>query len=574
MTEYKEKIDALRAVDREGSSEYVIQVALVGTGITLVWLFEGLWQLLPWFLVVYGLSTLERVLYRREPQPYSYRLYIGYLVLGYSIATASACLPVLLWTKGEPIYHFGALVYLVGATLNTFVVRSRAWPSLLCYAIPNGLAMMSIAALFVLENGLTVATVIPIVLAIWITLYLVVMIRESVERVQREQATTKELLTAQKAETLANFAGGVAHDFNNLLGVISASLEQAKQTAEIDKRDELVDQTLAAVGRSAGLTKQLLAVGRQSDLTTETIDVQAFVVELEQFLKRIIPSSIKISVTCDPTLRSLDTEPNLLQSMLLNLAMNGRDAMSDGGSLQIIVDVVRLTKRVSLSTGELRPGVYASFTVRDDGQGIPSEVFGRVLDPFFSTRPVGQGTGLGLAMVAGFSKQVGGAMDISSQQGLGTTVCFYVPLTEGWEYPPVGTGEAVKRIDDVATRTCKVLLVEDEPALNQMLDRYLSDKGYEVHVCDNADAGLAAVEAGYVPDILLTDIVMSGSMQGPDLVTALKRRFPDLLCIVMSGYAFNHTAPSVVDDQERASFRLNKPFSLKDLDRLITQAAV
>ncbi|MEM8547806.1 MAG: hypothetical protein AAGF46_06560, partial [Pseudomonadota bacterium] len=365
MGYYREKIDELRAVEHEGSYEYPVQVVLVGTAVTLGWLLVGHWQLMVWFGAVYGLMTIERYLHRRTPQPYSRATYYGYLILATSIGLAAGSLPVFLWTFEAPIYHFAALVYLVGAVLNTFVVRSHAWPSLLCYVVPNALAIIAIGGQFVMRQGWQPITIIAVVLSAWLSLYLVIMVRESVRHVLTARETTRELLQAQKAETLANFAGGVAHDFNNLLGVIYASLEQARSEEDDHQRRTLVDQALVAVERSAGLTKQLLTVGRQSTLQKESIDLKAFMQELEQFLLRIIPASVKVRVSREPALRLLDSEPALLQSMLLNLAMNARDAMPGGGTMDIRVDMANIEAPRPVSSGTMKPGLYAAFSVTD-----------------------------------------------------------------------------------------------------------------------------------------------------------------------------------------------------------------
>jgi len=431
-------------------------------------------------------------------------------------------MPVYLWTFDDRIYHFAALVYTVGAVLNTFVVRSKAWPALLCYAIPNGLAMFAVAVMFFTKEGFSISSFIALVLAAVITTYLVIMVRETVRKVRVSRDTTKALLLAQKSETLANFSGGVAHDFNNLLGVILASLEQAKDEKDPKGRQYLLDQAIAAVDRGAGLTKQLLTVGRRTDLKTETINVEQFTTELKQFLSRIIPSSINLHVSHDPDLKTIESEPTLLQSMLLNLALNARAAMADHGTLDISIDRFESKFRRSVTSGFLAPGKYAAFQVEDNGRGMGEEVFGQVLEPFFSTRPVGEGTGLGLAMVAGFTEQVGGALDISTKEGVGTIVRFYLPLPKD----PAPKVEAVvaetNAVEATVATNLKVLLVEDEATLNKMLSRHLTLQNYTVLSCENGDSAAKQIDAGYQPDVIITDLVMPGDLQGTDLVEYIR----------------------------------------------------
>lgn len=569
MYNYKDEIDELRDVERDDSNEYRMQVVLVGICVMLAWGLLGLWQVAVWFVAVYGLSTVERHLHRRRQQQYSRRLHLFYIALGTTIASCASLLPVFLWTFEDRIYHFAAAVYMIGAVLNTFVLRAQAWPALLCYAIPNGLALFAVAIMFFTQDGLSVHTVIGLVLAAVITSYLVIMVQESVRRVEAKRKITRDLLQAQKAETVANFAGGVAHDFNNLLGVIQASLEQAKDEKDASERRALVDQAIAAVGRGSGLTKQLLAVGRRTEMETKKIDMKSFTEELSQFLKRVIPSSINLQVTYDQSLSTIESEPTLLQSMLLNLAMNARDAMGDVGSLKVRIYRTEITERQVVLAGRLLPGTYATFSVEDDGKGIGPDIFGRILQPFFSTRPNGEGTGLGLAMVLGFSQQVGGALDVVSQEGEGTIVRFFLPIPHNpLELPETKPKDVVSQ-QDVARSSQKILLVEDEAVFRQTIDRFLTGQGHSVLSCENGDAAFKSVEDGYRPDAVLTDLVMPGSRQGSDLILEIREFLPEATMILMTGYAFNHDTSAFSSSGDTNNYILEKPFKLSELEHLL-----
>ncbi|MEO0973887.1 MAG: ATP-binding protein, partial [Pseudomonadota bacterium] len=336
---------------------------------------------------------------------------------------------------------------------------------------------------------------------------------------------------------------------------------------DVDAQQALLDQGLKAVERSAGLTKQLLAVGRQSKFVREQIHLPTFMQELEQFLLHIIPTSINLSVRGDGRIQSIESDASLLQSMLLNLAMNARDALSGGGDLEITLEVAEVEHAQRLSVGQLEPGTYARFSVRDNGRGIPSEIFGRVLEPFFTTRPVGEGTGLGLAMVAGFVQQVEGALNIASTPGEGTVVRIYLPLEDGWGYADVARDHACAEAMTDTPLPLKVLLVEDQPQLKELLTDHLTERGYEVRACSSGDDAYATVEAGYEADVLLTDVVMSGSMQGAELVSSLQARWPTACCILMSGYSFNQE--SFVKSPRPPDAVLTKPFRMQELDQLI-----
>lgn len=572
MHDYHEQIDELRSVDRKNSLEYVAQVTLVGICVMFGWLVLGYFEFVAWFLVVYGLSQIERYLHRRNPQPYSKRLYILYIALGTAIATCAAALPVYLWSFDGRTYLLAGMIYLVGLVLNTFFIRAQAWPALLCRAIPNGVAVFIIAYMHLDDSRALPHSILAFILATVFSVYLIVLVMESLRRVRATRETTKALLQAQKSETVANFAGGVAHDFNNLLGVIQASLEQANLEPDPSERKALIDQAIAAVGRGAGLTKQLLTVGRQTEFETRLIDMDAFTTELEQFLKRIIPSSIALTVERDPELTTIKSEPTLLQSMLLNLAMNAREAMADAGNLTISMERFEATGLETISMGTLTPGMYAVFSVKDDGKGIEPEIFGRVLEPFFSTRPIGEGTGLGLAMVSGFCQQVGGALDIASQESKGTVVRFFLPLPRALSQPqdrPAASKPLASKDKNVSL---SVLLVEDEPDLNYMLDRYLTNKGYTVLSCASGDEAFACVKDGYTAHIILTDLVMPGTLQGTDLVREIRKEQPDVATILMSGYAFNQDISAFSAPDAKHSFLLGKPFKLSELDTLMKAA--
>ena len=569
MYNYRNEIDELRAVERNDSNEFIVQAALVGICVLLAFVMVGLWQVVIWYVLVYGLSIIERYLHRRRQQQYSRRLHIFYIALGTTIACISSLLPVFLWTFDDRIYHFAAAIYMIGAVLNTFVLRAQAWPTLLCYAIPNGLALIFVAITFLTQDGLSAKTFIGLALGGVITCYLIIMVQESVRRVEAKRQITKDLLQAQKSETVANFAGGVAHDFNNLLGIILASLEQARDEKDVSERKALVDQAIAAVGRGSGLTKQLLAVGRRTELENQKIDMQSFTEELRHFLKRVIPSSINLQVKCDPSLSIVDSEPTLLQSMLLNLAMNARDAMADVGSLKIRIYRTDITQCEDVSAGRLLPGTYATFCVEDDGKGIEPDVFGRVLEPFFSTRPQGEGTGLGLAMVLGFSQQVGGALDIESQEGKGTVVRFFLPITQHSLGPLKNKQKDIFFEQEGNRSTQKILLVEDEAPLREMIGRYLTMKGHSVVSCEDGDSAFKSVRDGYEADTVLTDLVMPGIRQGSHLLSDLRELLPEATMILMTGYAFNHDTSALSSSDDSNSHILQKPFKFSELEHLL-----
>ena len=554
-------------VDRDRRFEYRVQVFLIATAIILAWFVLGHWPLLFWFAVTYSLSGVERYLHKRDPQPYSRKTYVTYLWLSSLIAVSATFLPLYLWTFQDRLYHFAALVYCVGAVLNTYVLRAKSWPALLSCAIPNAAGILGAAVIFVWEDGIAAPTLIALLLGLYISAYMLVLAREVIVYARLNKERTRKLLQSQRLETIASLSGGVAHDFNNLLAVISASLEEAAAEVDPKKRDEFYAYALSAVRRATGLTTQLLTTARQSDFQTTDIDVADFMEELGGLLQRVIPKSVSISVRVDERVKTIRTEPSLLQSMLLNLVMNSFQAMPDGGHIEIRV-IHRVVKKVEMvSSGELAAGSYIAIDIVDDGKGIPSQVFGRVLEPFFSTREKRDSTGLGLSMVLGFAQQVGGALDLESEEGRGTKVSLLLPAHRGWDRDP----SSEKRQDHVPGTVGGgvLLLVEDEASLRNILALHLTKSGYAVTSCADVAEAMAALEDGLVPDVVVSDIVLPGQQQGTDLVKYILDRFENTRCIMMTGYAFKAQTEESNLRKEKRVTRLSKPFPLAELDAVL-----
>ena len=576
MTDFRAEIDEIRAVESSDSIELLIQIVLLGSAAILAWMVVGLWQVFLWFCVTYGLVAFEKWLHWRCDQPYSKTLYVQYLALGALIALSANTLPVFLWTQDGMISKYAAMVFSVGALLNTFLVRAKVWPVLLCYVVPNALSMCAIAGLIIADEGDSAVVGLAIVLGAYISVYLVVCVAEAVKRTVKERKTVEDLYQAQKTETLGNLAGGIAHDFNNLLAVVSANLDLLRDSEDERDRRRLIDQAQLAIDRGSSLTRQLLAVGRRSALSIEDIAMAPFLEELQALLQRVMPEHIQIRIAHDPHLKRLATDRSVLQSTLINLAVNAREAMPTGGILEIAAclhDVPSGGKAVM--NARLDPGRYAEISVRDTGKGIAADVFGHVLEPFFTTRANYEGSGLGLAMVDGYSRQAGGGVDIQTEVNVGTTVSFYLPFRER---SATEAKTPLKRPDRAApdlgparsrgVTPLRVLLVEDEHPLRAVLARHLTSTGYALREADSGDAALAVIEEGFVPDIVLTDIVMPGQIQGSDLIRVLRPRFPSTVYVMMTGYNFAQDTPPGLGKPEpgQSVSTLSKPFRLKDLD--------
>ncbi len=389
--------------------------------------------------------------------------------------------------------------------------------------------------------------------------------RLEAEAEEREQVEAA-LRQSQKMEAVGQLTGGIAHDFNNLLAGISGSLELVRnrvaqgRTAELDR---YIEAAMSSANRAAALTHRLLAFSRRQTLDPKPTDVNALVAGTEELFRRTVGPGIRVETTLIdkpwPTL----CDPNQLESALLNLVINARDAMPDGGQLLIeTTNTVLRDRRGALKeqpSQDVLPGDYVCLSVADTGTGMTPEVIARAFDPFFTTKPTGQGTGLGLSMVHGFMHQSGGHVRLRSEMGQGTTVAIYLPRhlgagTSAWD------GVAQSRAGAASTA---VLVVEDEPDVRMIIVETLSDLGYTVHEAADGCSGLQILGSGTRVDLLLTDVGLPGGMNGRQLADAARQQHPDLRVLFVTGYAESVAASD--GRMEPGMQVMTKPFSLDAL---------
>jgi signal transduction histidine kinase len=379
--------------------------------------------------------------------------------------------------------------------------------------------------------------------------------------ITEQRLLEKKLLQAQKMEAIGQLSGGIAHDFNNLLSVIIGYSEVLEK--ELPPGQELqkhLEQIKKAGEKAALLTRQLLAFSRQQVLQARVIDLNAAVLEVEKMLRRLISENIEVCSKLDASLGSIHADPGQMSQIIINLAVNARDAMPNGGRLTIETANMEIDDDYARLHASPHPGPYVMLTVSDTGTGIDAATQARIFDPFFTTKEVGKGTGLGLSTVYGVVKQSGGFISVYSEVGHGTTFKIY--------FPRVGPAQqlespALKTVEDLrGTET--ILLVEDAEALRDLARHVLSSHGYKVISADSALHALQIVRSSGHIDLLLTDVVMPG-MDGPELAKRLALQQPGLKIVYMSGYTgFSH-----IGLLDPAAVLLAKPLRQDELLRII-----
>jgi PAS domain S-box-containing protein len=376
-----------------------------------------------------------------------------------------------------------------------------------------------------------------------------------------------QFLQAQKMEAVGQLAGGIAHDFNNLLTVILgySDLLAAKLDSGSHELGEL-DEIRTAAERAASLTRQLLAFSRRQVLERRVLDVSDLIAHTERMLRRLIGEDVELVTVLSPALRRVSADAGQLEQVIMNLAVNARDAMPRGGKLTIETANVELDEAYARRHATVRPGSYVMIAVSDTGVGMSGETLAHMFEPFFTTKERGKGTGLGLATVYGIVKQTGGSVWVYSEVGKGTTFKIYLPVVEeGVEVEPVPAAEPVSLVGSET-----VLLVEDEGAVRALSRSILERYGYTVLEAGSGKEGLDVARQYPLPiHLVLTDVVMP-EMGGSDLATRLEALRPGVRVLYMSGY----TDDAVVRHGllEKGRVFLQKPFTPETLARKVREA--
>jgi signal transduction histidine kinase len=376
------------------------------------------------------------------------------------------------------------------------------------------------------------------------------------EVAERERAQAA-LVQSQKMEAVGQLTGGIAHDFNNLLTVIGGNLELIKRRASDPKSVRLAEFALQASDRAAKLTRQLLAFSRTQRLTLKPVEINRLVDGMSDLLARTIGPQFQIEMDLSPCSPWAMADANQVELAILNLAINARDAMPEGGLLRISTDVSEAVRP------NLEPGSYVVVRVADTGSGIPPHLLAKVFDPFFTTKPVGKGTGLGLSQVYGIAQQSGGTVQIESSENVGSIVEIWLPTARAHAEPEARDEPPIKQPGALGER---ILVVDDDPGVRRFIAESLELLGYVVLQAADGREGLARL-SGEAPGLMIVDFAMPG-MNGVEVAVAARSCSPDLPIILATGHADMEAVQQVIDP-ERV---LRKPFQIDELARAVRAA--
>jgi PAS domain S-box-containing protein len=381
---------------------------------------------------------------------------------------------------------------------------------------------------------------------------------------EAELAKAQEALRqSQKMEAVGQLTGGLAHDFNNLLAGISGSLELMQtrlQQGRVNDVDRYMAAAQGAAKRAAALTHRLLAFSRRQTLDPKPTNVNRLVSGMEELVRRTVGPAINFEFVGAAGLWPALVDPPQLENALLNLCINARDAMPDGGRITIETANRWLDERAARQH-DMPEGQYLSLCVTDTGTGMTPDVIARVFEPFFTTKPIGEGTGLGLSMIYGFARQSGGQVRIYSEVGQGTTVCIYLPRHHGEIEDEGASSRAI--VLDRPEQSATVLIVDDEPTVRMLITDILEDLGCSAIEASDSAAGLKILQSDVRIDLLVTDVGLPGGMNGRQMADAARVVRPDLKVLFITGYAENavvgngHLAPGMAV--------LTKPFSVETM---------
>ena len=385
--------------------------------------------------------------------------------------------------------------------------------------------------------------------------------------VTEQKAKDAQLVQAQKMEMVGQLTGGIAHDFNNLLTVILGNLNLLSKSIGPDWGHdlfELLDDSLSAANDGAELTKRLLTFSRKAPLRQERIHLPEFLGRFDRFVRRTLGAGIVVEVDVGNEVEHLRCDPTQLESALLNLALNARDAMPEGGRLCLQAAV----KEAAVLDPTLRSGDYLALSISDTGEGMDADRLSRVIEPFYTTKKEKQGTGLGLSMVYGFCVQAGGRFQLASEPGAGTRATIVLPLHDSTDAPTAQAPESSPR--DMSHKGT-VLVVEDAARARRLAARFLNELGYEVLTAENGDVAIEMLLSDASVDLVFSDIVMPGQTKGDDLYRWVKAQRPQVNILLTTGMQSSEIDELTEAGEASVPIALPKPYTIEQLAAAIQE---
>ncbi len=380
------------------------------------------------------------------------------------------------------------------------------------------------------------------------------------------ERSREQLFESQKMEAVGQLTGGLAHDFNNLLTGIMGSLELLKirvAQGRINDLDRYISSAQGAASRAAALTHRLLAFARRQTLDPKAVNANKLIADMQELVQRTVGPGIKVATILAPDLWPILSDANQLENATLNLCINARDAMPDGGRLSIETANAPLDAIAARDNG-LPPGDYVEICVTDTGSGMSPDVVAHAFEPFFTTKPAGEGTGLGLSMIYGFVQQSGGQVRIISEVGTGTTVRIYLPRHQGQVDEQEVRPDPIRLGDGQSADAGQtVLVVEDEPGVRTLVTEVLREMGYAAIEAADSASGLKALQSNVHIDLLISDVGLPGGLNGRQMADAARQSRPKLKVLFITGYAANAAVGN--GSLDSGMHIITKPFSMEQL---------
>ena len=513
-----------------GGTLFTVHIGLLISGaITAYLLFD--YPALAFLVSLYGaLFFLEKWVAAKAVRDGHASMLPITLMLLFTRASAYNLIIVNVWMRDGDIFEMAALALIVASTINIMVHHPTYVVNMACVVIPKWLTFATISYLIFQDLGLSPEFVGSLLTIAFITPYFYLSLVQAHRRWSDLSSTRRELLQSQRLDGMGKVAGGVSHDFNNILSVVSGSLQLLESASSQEERDRLIEVASRAIEHGATLNRHLIALGKRAPLLPKPVDLSAAVQEFKEFAARVLPESILVETSAQQETTIL-ADAGMLQSAMLNVALNAKAAMPNGGMLSI-----EARRAEPHEVPGLNKGNFAVLTISDTGQGMDKETADQAFEPFFTTREIGGGSGLGLSMVKGFAEQSNGIVKLDSEPGLGTSIAIFLPVTN----QPIATHSA-RSVKKPASQTVgskpKVMLVEDNPQFLDILTLKLERDGFLVVACTNGDDAISKLRENNDLRLVVSDLVMPGKAQGADLLSDLRSKGRQIPFLAISGYA-------------------------------------